>query len=57
MADGTAWCGRYTVNVEIQRGSIPLSVATFRMLTATFNFFGIKEKMHPVLLCVCSSVG
>lgn len=20
MADGTAWCGRYTVNVENQRG-------------------------------------
>ena len=29
MADGTARCGRYTVNVEIQRGSIPLSVASF----------------------------
>ena len=27
MADGTARCGRYTVNVENQRGSIPLSVA------------------------------
>lgn len=29
MADGTAWCGRYTVNVESQRGSIPLSVASY----------------------------
>ena len=29
MADGTARCGRYTVNVENQRGSIPLSVASF----------------------------
>jgi len=27
MADGTAWCGRPPVTREIQRGSLPLSVA------------------------------
>jgi len=24
---GTAWCGRYTVTVDIQVGSIPISLA------------------------------
>jgi hypothetical protein len=32
-----------------ESGSIPDGDAIFRMLTATFNFFGIKEKTHPVI--------
>ena len=44
MADGTARCGRYTVNVEIQRGSIPLSVASFiDNLILTPVYFKINE--------------
>ena len=32
MADGSAWCGRLPVTQDIQRGSIPLSVAINKVI-------------------------
>ena len=30
MGKGSAWCARYTVNVEIQAGSLPVLPAKFK---------------------------
>ena len=43
------WCNGNTTDFDSVVSSSSLDMpASLRILTATFNFFGIKEKMYPV---------